>query len=93
MPDFDIAGLLERNSEDRKLRAYAYLTASFHQTPNTSDIVDCLIPFIADGVTRQAGRLLDLGELSAHLQTIGLQVPLYALRQLIPHMERLGLVE
>lgn len=93
LPNLDIEHLLEHGSDSRKLRAYAYLTASFNATPNTSDIIDCLLPFMAAGVAQQAGQLLELGKLSSYLQSLGLRVPLYALKQLVPRFEGLGLVE
>lgn len=91
--DLDIASLLDRSSDTRKVRAYAYLTASFRVTPNTSGIIDCLLPFLAAGVARQAGHLLELDRLSAYLGELGLRVPWYVLQQLVPRLEEQGIVE
>ena len=93
MPTVNVTGLLAYGKESRKLRAYAYLTASFELTPNTSDVVDCLLPFLTAGVADQAGNVLDINRLSGYLAALGLTVPLYVLLQLIPRLESLGVVE
>ena len=94
MSNLDIAGLLEHGAGNRKLRAYAYLTASFHETQNAArDIIDCLLPFLSAGVAKQAGQFLELEGLSTYLQSLGLMVPLYALQQLVPRLQELHLIE
>jgi hypothetical protein len=91
---FDTASLLEHGFATRKLRAYAYLTASLNASQNAaSDIVDCLLPFVAAGVKEQAGQFLELDRLKTYLEVLGLRVPLYTLQQLMPRLQDMGVIE
>ena len=94
LANFDTASLLEHGFATRKLRAYAYLTASLNASQNAaSDIVDCLLPFVAAGVKEQAGQFLELDRLRTYLEVLGLRVPLYTLQQLMPRLQDMGIIE
>lgn len=94
MNNLDITGLLDHAEDNRKLRAYAYLTASFNAPQDAAkDVVDCILPFMVAGVAKQAGHFLELEQLSGYLRDLGLRVPLYCLQQLIPRLQDLGVVE
>ena len=87
--------ILEYGESDRKLRAYAYLTASFNRQSSTgrqiADAIDCLMPFVVTGIAEQAGKQIDLEVLSDFLSTnFGFNVPLYALDQILPRAQEIG---
>lgn len=77
-----ITNLLSENKTDRKLRAYAYLTASFKEQGAVNDPLDCLLPFVIAGLEPQKGKKLDLHRLSDSVSEIGLNIPIYVLEQL-----------
>lgn len=89
--------LLEYGAASRKLRAYAYLTASFETKPRygagVSDALDCIVPFVVAGTARQVGNQLSLPGLGTFLQTLGRNIPLYVLEQLLPRLQRIGAIE
>ncbi len=93
MVQLDISDLLQFGADSRKLRAYAYLTASFKEKPNTADTIDCLLPFLAAGVAQQAGNFLDIDELGRFLGGLGLRIPYYVLMQLVPRLANSGEIE
>ncbi len=77
-----IASLLEASQADRKLRAYAYLTASFQDRGTVHDALGCLMPFVAAGLEAQQGKTLELDALAAYVSRLGLNIPVYVLEQL-----------
>ena len=93
----EIERLFEYGASSRRLRAYAYLTAAFETKPRygdgVSDVLDCIVPFVVAGTSRQANNHLDLAALSKFLGSIGLNIPLYVLEQLLPRLQRLGAIE
>lgn len=95
MPNETITKLLGYGRSNRTLRAYAYLTASFTARPqyDVIDALDCIVPFVMAGIASQAGDQLDLPKLTTHLQTFGLTIPMYALEQMLPRLQKLGAVE
>ncbi len=81
-----ITSLLSASHGDRKLRAYAYLTASFQSRGAVHDALDCLIPFVVAGLEPQQGGTLDLDALSEYVMRLGLRIPVYVLEQLRPRL-------
>lgn len=79
----------------RAVRAYAFLDASLSVADGSSnpvrDALDCFLPFVAAGVTNQAGDQLDLTVLQKYLrETFGFDVPIYALQQFTGPLRRDG---
>ncbi len=81
-----ITTLLNTGHVDRRLRAYAYLTASFQGRGTTHDALDCLLPFVVAGLEAQQGNTLDLNLLSQYVARLGLSIPVYVLEQLRPRL-------
>jgi hypothetical protein len=92
-----VENLLDYGASNRKLRAYAYLTAAFETKPRygdgVADVLDCLVPFVVAGTSQQVGNHLNLPELSKFLATLGLNIPLYVLEQLLPRLQKIGAIE
>lgn len=76
-----ISSLLDATHVDRKLRAYAYLTASFQERGNVHDALDCLTPFVIAALAQQSGSYLKLEEAAAFVGSLGLRIPVYVLEQ------------
>lgn len=95
MAENTITRLLGFGRANRTLRAYAYLTASFRTKAryDVADIVDCIIPFVLDGIADQVGNQLHLPDLAKYLQRFGLTVPIYVLEQMLPRLQHLGALE
>jgi hypothetical protein len=93
-----VDSILEVTGANRESRAYAFLYAAFKRTDITSnpvrDALDCLIPFIGVHLSREAGNQVSVENLQNHLATtFGFRVPLYALEQLMPALQKDGYVE
>ena len=93
MPVMGINDLLSYNSADRKLRAYAYLTASLNERDSMQDVVDCIVPFVVAGISEQAGSFLDLSRLSTFVGSLGIKIPIYVLEQLMPRLQKLDVIQ
>jgi hypothetical protein len=92
-----IENLLQYGASNRRLRAYAYLTASLKTKPRygegVSDAFDCLMPFVVAGTSAQAENQISFPDLIAYLRTLGLNVPVYVLEQLVPRLVALGALQ
>lgn len=78
---------------EQALRAYAYLTASFRTKENSADIVDCLLPFISAAILKDPTEPVDVERVRVNLADFGLDIPLYAIEQMLPRLQRDGIVE
>lgn len=92
---FDVEKLLQLKGADRSARAYAFLYASFKNTEISSapvrDALDCLIPFIASYLSGKSGNQIDLQGIQSFLNSsFRFDVPLYALEQLVPELQKQG---
>lgn len=85
-----ISSLLDASRADRKLRAYAYLTASFRDRSNINDALDCLVPFVVAALRNQTGQFLNLDTLAANIASLGLKIPVYVLEQLTSRLVERG---
>lgn len=85
-----ISSLLDATRADRKLRAYAYLTASFRDRRSVNDALDCLIPFVVAALREQSGQILSLDALAANVASLGLKIPVYVLEQLVGRLVERG---
>ena len=89
----EITNLLDVNRADRKLRAYAYLTASFQGRSNVQDALDCLMPFVAAALTEQKARPISFNDIARFVARLGLKIPVYVLEQLLSRLKAEGLVK
>jgi hypothetical protein len=90
--------LLALTGTDRKAKAYAFLYAAFRSTEVSAnpvrDAVDCLAPFISTYINTVAGKRVTADGVQSYLQlTFGFDIPLYAIEQLLPSLQRLGMVD
>lgn len=88
-----ITSLLDASRADRKLRAYAYLTASFRDRRNIHDALDCLMPFVIAALEEQYGSALDLDAIASYVASLGLRIPVYVLEQLTGRLVEGGHVQ
>jgi len=75
------------------LHAYAYLTASFRTQTKTADIIDCLTPFVSAAILKDNTEPVEVERVAKNLAEFGLEIPLYAIEQMLPRLQRDGVVE
>ena len=90
--------LLDLKGADRAAKAYAFLYAAFRRTEVSSspvrDALDCLIPFITPYLNKIPSKQVDVSAVQYFLKsTFGFDIPLYALEQLLPALQKVGLVD
>jgi hypothetical protein len=90
--------LLELKGADRAAKAYAFLYAAFRKTEISQnpvrDAIDCITPFIAPYLNSVAGKQVDIVAIQSFLKTtVGFDIPLYALEQVVPSLAKAGLAE
>jgi hypothetical protein len=90
--------LLDLKGADRTAKAYAFLYAAFKRTEISQnpvrDALDCIGPFIAPYLHQIAGKQIDVVAAQSFLRTtIGFDIPLYALEQVVPSLVKEGLAE
>lgn len=89
--------LLSLGGSDRQLRAYAYLQVALESGSSSGhtadDVLDCFIPFVEEAMRQQVGKQVDLQELQAYLKKFSFDLPIYALDQMMPRLQKLGAVE
>lgn len=89
-----IEQLLGFSKSDRTVRAYAYLTVSFNVRSDVSDVLDCLLPFLATVVNRDGGsHPIELQAVKEGLSEFGLKIPVYAIQQMLSRLAKRGLLE
>jgi hypothetical protein len=93
-----VDALLDMKGADKSAKAYAFLYAAFRKTEVSRnpvrDALDCITPFIAPYLNRTAGKQVDLSAVQNFLKTtIGFDIPLYALEQVMPSIEKAGFAE
>lgn len=93
-----VSVLLDLQGADRDAKAYAFLYAAFRKTEVSQNPVrhalDCITPFIAPYLNTIAGKQIDVAAVQSFLKTtIGFDIPLYALEQVIPSLAKGGLAE
>lgn len=97
-PKAGIDELLDLTGANREAKAYAFLHAAFKRTEVSSnpvrDALDCLTPFITPYLNTIAGKQVTLDGVKNYLASkFGFEIPLYAIEQLIPALQRSGAVE
>jgi hypothetical protein len=90
--------LLDLKGADRAAKAYAFLYAAFRKTEVSQnpvrDALDCITPFIAPYLNTIAGKQIDIVAVQSFLKTtVGFDIPLYALEQVVPSLAKGGLAE
>lgn len=90
--------LIELTGADRSARAYAFLYASFRQSEVSSapvrDALDCLTPFMLLYFSDKNGKQVNLQDIQTFLnQNFSFEIPLYALEQILPDLQRRGYVK
>jgi hypothetical protein len=90
--------LFDLKGADKAAKAYAFLYAAFRRTEISSapvrDALDCLTPFIAPYLNRNAGSQVDLSAMQEFLKSnFGFDIPLYALEQILPALQQSGFLE
>jgi hypothetical protein len=90
--------LTDLRGADKAAKAYAFLYAAFRKTEVSQnpvrDALDCISPFIAPYLNSIAGKQIDVQAVQTFLRTtIGFDIPLYALEQVIPSLAKAGLAE
>jgi hypothetical protein len=88
--------LLDLKGADRAAKAYAFLYAAFRKTEVSQnpvrDALDCITPFIAPYLNTIAGKQIDIVAVQSFLKTtVGFDIPLYALEQVVPSLAKGGL--
>jgi hypothetical protein len=78
---------------DRAVRAYAYLTASFRAANNVNDVLDCIVPFVADVALKDKTQPVNVAQVAESLANFGLRIPRYAVQQLLPRLQKRGMLE
>jgi hypothetical protein len=90
--------LLDLKGADRAAKAYAFLYTAFRKTEVSQnpvrDALDCITPFIAPYLNTIAGKQIDIVAVQSFLKTtVGFDIPLYALEQVVPSLAKGGLAE
>ena len=90
--------LTDLRGADKAAKAYAFLYAAFRKTEVSQnpvrDALDCITPFITPYLNQIAGKQIDVQAVQNFLRTtIGFDIPLYALEQVIPSLAKAGLAE
>ena len=93
-----VDALFELTGSGREAKAYAFLHAAFRRTEISAnpvrDALDCLIPFLAPYLNENAGKQASVEGAQTYLKsTFGFDIPLYAIEQLMPTLQRAGFVE
>jgi hypothetical protein len=93
-----VSVLTDLRGADKAAKAYAFLYAAFRKTEISQnpvrDALDCITPFIAPYLNQIAGKQIDVQAVQNFLRTtIGFDIPLYALEQVIPSLAKAGLAE
>lgn len=83
----------ESELSNQALHAYAYLTASFRTQAGSADIIDCLLPFLSVAILRNPSEPVDVERVRENLSDFGLDIPLYAIEQMLPRLQRDGIIE
>jgi hypothetical protein len=81
------------DNSEKALRTYAYLTASLRTDASVADIYDCLLPFVTDSIANRPSEPVSIDKVATDLQAIGLQIPMYALQQMLPRLVSRGIIE
>lgn len=93
-----VEAILELTGTDREAKSYAFLYAALKRTEISAnpvrDVLDCLIPFTAPYINRIAGTQVTTDGLQKNLKSnFGFDIPLYAIDQLMPALQKAGYVE
>ena len=83
----------EAKLSNQALHAYAYLTASFRTQTKSADIIDCLLPFVSAAILEDPDEPVNVERVAANLSEFGLEIPLYAIEQMLPRLQRDGVIE
>jgi hypothetical protein len=97
-PKIGVEAILKLTGTDREAKAYAFLYAAFKRTEISAnpvrDALDCLTPFIAPYLNTIAGKQALVEGIKQDLRaSFGFDIPLYAIEQLMPALEKAGYVE
>jgi len=76
---------------DRTLRAFAYLSSQLDQ-PGVHDVIDCLKPFLVRVITADPSKPVNVAQVAGGLAEFGLEIPYYALEQIIPRLQEDGIL-
>ncbi|WP_152012050.1 MULTISPECIES: hypothetical protein [unclassified Bosea (in: a-proteobacteria)] len=93
-----LEAILDLSGTGREAKAYAFLYAAFKRTEISKnpvrDVLDCLTPFSAPYINSISGRQITSDGLKDYLKTtFGFDIPLYAIDQLMPTLQKAGYVE
>lgn len=93
-----VDALLALSGANRSAKAYAFLYAAFRKTEVSAnpvrDALDCLAPFIASYTDSIVGKQVTANGIQSYLKRdFGFDIPLYAIEQLIPSLQNVGIVE
>jgi hypothetical protein len=78
---------------NKTLRTYTYLNTALNTKSDVRDVLDCLTPFILSIAAKDPSRPLYIPDIIIGLEEIGLQIPYYAIEQLLPRLQSDGLLE
>lgn len=81
------------DNSEKALRTYAYLTASLRTDASVADIYDCLLPFLTDSIAQRPNEPLSIDKMADDLKSVGLEIPMYALQQMLPRLVNRGVIE
>ncbi|MGN6154670.1 MAG: hypothetical protein ACTHN4_02920 [Sphingomicrobium sp.] len=81
------------DDSEKALRTYAYLTAYLRTDASVADVYDCLLPFLTDSIARRPKEPVSIDKIASDLTSIGLEIPMYALQQMLPRLATRGVVE
>lgn len=93
-----VEAVLELAGTNREAKAYAFLYAAFKRTEISSnpvrDALDCLIPFSAPYLNTIVGKQVTVDGVQQYLKsTFGFDIPLYAVEQMFPSLQKSGYIE
>lgn len=93
-----VEAVLELAGTNREAKAYAFLYAAFKRTEISSnpvrDALDCLIPFSAPYLNTIVGKQVTVDGVQQYLKsTFGFDIPLYAIEQMFPSLQKSGYIE
>lgn len=80
-------------NSNKALQTYAYLTAYLRTDATVADVYDCLLPFLVDSIAKRPDKPVSVDRIARDLKSIGLEIPLYALQQLLPRLVNRGIIE
>ncbi len=81
------------DNSEKALRTYAYLTASLRTDASVADIYDCLLPFLTDLIANRPDEAVSIDKIADDLKSIGIEIPMYALQQILPRLANRGVIE